>query len=90
MDQIKQQLVDHSPLYSVLVDVITEYLEPCIDYDVPKCNHKIAFCVCGNTFDFRYPLYPYHAREKRILLENFWGFNCNIQYLYLQRMQRAV
>ena len=74
MDQIKQQLVDHSPLYSVLVDVITEYLEPCLDYDVPNCNHKIAFCTCGNTFEFRHPLYPDHAREKRILLEKFCPF----------------
>ena len=71
MDQIKRQLGENSPLYSVLVDVITEYLEPCLDYDVPKCTHKIAFCSCGNTFAFRYPLYPDHARKKRILLEKF-------------------
>ena len=71
MDKIKQQLQAYSPLYSVLTDRVIEFLEPCLDYDVPKCNHKIAFCTCGNSFQFRHPLYPSNAREKRILLEKF-------------------
>ncbi len=71
MDQIKRALVDNSPLYPVLADVVTAYLEPCLDYDVLKCNHKVAFCVCGNTFEFRRPLYPAHARGKRVLVEKF-------------------
>ena len=71
MEQIKQQLEEYSPLYSILVDLVTGFLEPCLDYDVPKCNHKIAHCVCGNIFEFRHPLYPAHARGKRVLVEKF-------------------
>ncbi len=70
----KQQLKEIIPLYSVLSGLVVEFLEPCLDYDVPKCNHKIAFCTCGNTFEFRHPLYPYHAKEKRILLEKFCAY----------------
>ena len=66
MDQIKQQLEDHSPLYSVLIDLVAEFLEPCLDYDVSNCNHKKAFCSCGNTFQFRSL-----ARGERIWLEKF-------------------
>ena len=70
----KQQLENVIPLYSVLSKLVVEFLEPCLDYDVPKCNHKIAHCVCGNNFEFRYPLYPYHAlrpKGRRVLLEKF-------------------
>jgi len=67
----KHQLKETIPLYSVLADLIIEFLDPCLDYDVPHCNHKIAFCICGHTFEFRYPLYPSSAREKRILIEKF-------------------
>ena len=74
MKTTKSQLKKIIPLYSDLTDLLLEFLEPCLDYDVPKCTHKIAHCVCGNNFDFRYPLYPYHAREKRILLEKFCPF----------------
>ena len=70
----KQQLENVIPLYSVLSKLVVEFLEPCLDYDVPKCNHKIAWCTCGNTFEFRRPLYPYQARKKRILLEKFCPF----------------
>ncbi len=71
MAPTKQQLKETIPLYSVLTDLIIDFLEPCIDYDVPYCNHKIAFCMCGYIFEFRYPLYPDSAREKRILIEKF-------------------
>jgi len=70
----KQQLKKNIPLYPVLSDLVVEFLEPCLDYSVPKCNHKIAFCICGNTFEFRHPLYPYHAKDKRILLEKFCSY----------------
>jgi hypothetical protein len=73
----KQQLENVIPLYSVLSKLVVEFLEPCLDYDVPKCNHKIAHCVCGNNFEFRYPLYPYHAlrpKGRRVLLEKFCPF----------------
>ncbi len=74
MSLTKRQLENIIPLYSVLSKLVVEFLEPCLDYDVPKCNHKIAWCTCGNTFKFRRPLYPYQAREKRILLEKFCPF----------------
>ena len=66
MDQIKRQLEDHSPLYPVLVDQVAEFLEPCLDYVVSHCNHKKAFCPCGNTFLFRDL-----AGGKRVWLEKF-------------------
>ena len=66
MDQLKRHLEDHSPLYSVLIDQVVDFLEPCLDYDDFNCNHKIAFCSCGNTFQFRD-----HSRGKRIWLEKF-------------------
>ena len=74
MSLTKQQLENVIPLYSVLSKLVVEFLEPCLDYDVAKCNHKIAWCTCGNTFEFRRPLYPYQARKKRILLEKFCPF----------------
>ena len=74
MSVTKQQLENAIPLYCVLSKLVVEFLEPCLDYEVPKCNHKIAFCTCGNTFEFRHPLYPSHARKKRILLEKFCPF----------------
>ena len=71
MGATKQELKQIIPLYSVLTDLVLEFLEPCLDYDVPKCNHHIAFCSCGNNFEFRHPLYPLSARGKRVLVENF-------------------
>lgn len=76
--QTKQQLKESIPLYSDLASLVIEFLEPCIDYAASKCNHKIAFCRCGNTFDFR----PRQALRRpfisfsteRFLLEKFCPF----------------
>ena len=33
------QLISFIPLYSVLADLVLEFLEPCVDYDIPICTH---------------------------------------------------
>ena len=33
------QLKSSIPLYSDLACLVLEFLEPCVDYDVPKCTH---------------------------------------------------
>jgi len=33
------QLKSNIPLYSDLAGLVLEFLEPCVDYDVPKCTH---------------------------------------------------
>ncbi len=66
MNQLKRHLEDHSPLYSVLIDQVVDFLEPCVDYDVFNCTHKNAFCSCGNIFQSRG-----HAGGGRVWLEKF-------------------
>ena len=66
MTMSKSELKKSIPLYSDLAELLLEFLEPCLDYDVPKCTHKNAFCQCGNIFEF-------HG-VKNILLENFCPF----------------
>ena len=63
MTMSKSELKKSIPLYSDLAELLLEFLEPCLDYDVPKCTHKNAFCQCGNIFEF-------HG-VKNILLENY-------------------
>ena len=69
MNISKTQIKKILPLYSDLADLLLEFLEPCLDYEVPNCTHKNAFCQCGNIFEF-------HSRfdEKKILLEKFCPF----------------
>ena len=40
------QLKSNIPLYSDLAGLVLEFLEPCVDYDVPKCTH-IQCVVCN-------------------------------------------
>ena len=53
MKTTKSQLKKIIPLYSDLTDLLLEFLEPCLDYDVAECTHKNAFCRCGNIFEFQ-------------------------------------
>ena len=56
------------PLYPVLVNLVLEFLEPCIDYTTSECTHVRALCPsCDNVFEFRSSLFG----PERILLENF-------------------
>ncbi len=71
MKKTRKEIAEAIPLYPVLSSLVIDYLEPCLDYSVPRCEHKIAFCLCGNSFMFRSPLYPLHARTKRVLMEKF-------------------
>ncbi len=71
MNISKTQIKKILPLYSDLADLLLEFLEPCLDYDVLKCTHKNAFCRCGNIFEF------HSSRSgdgEKILLENFCPF----------------
>lgn len=70
MVSTKPQLQKIVPLYSDLVDLLVEFLEPCIDYTVPKCTHKNAFCRCGYLFEFRSSV----LAPERVLLEQFCPF----------------
>ncbi len=58
------------PLYSDLANLLLEFLEPCLDYDVDECTHKNAFCQCGNIFEFQTNFFS----GKKILLEKFCPF----------------
>jgi len=65
------QLKESIPLYSDLTDLLIEFLEPCLDYSVPQCTHEVAFCQCGNTFQFHENWTP---TSKKFLLEKFCPF----------------
>ncbi len=54
------------PLCSDLTNLLVGFLEPCLDYSVPKCTHEVALCRCG----FVYQVYENILREK-FLLEKF-------------------
>ena len=45
MKTTKAQLKKIIPLYSDLTDLLLEFLEPCLDYDVAECTHKNTFFV---------------------------------------------
>ncbi len=64
------QLKKIIPLYSDLAELLLEFLEPCLDYDVAECTHKNAFCQCGNIFKFQTNLFG----GEKILLEKFCPF----------------
>ena len=72
MAQTKQQLKESIPLYSDLAEYVLKFLEPCLDYDVPKCTHEIAFCQCGNTFEFHSIWFAKNC--PKVLLEKFCPF----------------
>ena len=50
LTELKHTIQKH--LYSDLTDLLTEFLEPCLDYSVPKCPHEKAYCHCGHNFEF--------------------------------------
>ena len=73
MKMTYSQLKSSIPLYSDLAGLVLEFLEPCLDYSLPKCIHtnkRYAFCHCGNVFEFR----SSWNDSERILLEKFCPF----------------
>lgn len=70
VDKIKQLLFEFGGLYDVVSKKVLDFLEPCLDYDVPRCHHKIAFCECGNTFDFRESI----LTPEKFIVEKFCPF----------------
>ena len=62
------QLKSAIPLYPDLSVLVLEYLEPCLDYSVPKCPHAKAFCPCGNEYEFRQ---SWFTQGEKTLLEKF-------------------
>ncbi len=66
----KTQFKKLIPLYPDLANLLLEFLEPCLDYDVAECTHKNAFCPCGNIFKF----HPNLFSGEKILLEKFCPF----------------
>ena len=82
MKTTKAQLKKIIPLYSDLTDLLLEFLEPCLDYDVAECTHKNTFCQCGNIFEFKINL----INREKILLEKFCPF-CGTENPHHSRIQ---
>lgn len=82
MKTTKAQLKKIIPLYSDLTDLLLEFLEPCLDYDVVECTHKNTFCQCGNIFEFK----TNFINKEKILLEKFCPF-CGTENPHHSRIQ---
>ncbi len=69
LTELKKTLRTH--LYDDLIDLLLEFLDPCLDYSVPKCTHDVAFCTCGQIFNFRQ---IGESTSDKVLVENYCPF----------------